>query len=875
MSIFIQEVLNLLQRDKSKQTLNLKTDYLEFGRKGTSTLNTGTSYAPSMDPYVIKAQDFVCSVTEGLTETVEGEGKEFVFPIYTKTDGLCELAALKNSVMLMVGDTVTVDDGSKFHSNWIRLGDVLEAGGSVGTVGQVLTVGSEGNPVWAAGGGGGGSITGGGTTNYMTMWTGSTSIGDSPMKMIQSISSGVNYLTLGADTDLDRVTFEATAEFQGGVRDRNAQLGTAGQVLKANVSGDVSWEDLAAPITYDLTGQVSGANDFAIGLAGSDGTLDKVSLIAGTDITLTDNGSNGVTIDCAGGTSSPVMTSILTGTGKLWSDVVQVQTAAAVSNTDLRTYGVQFNDAEQLVVNVPWVEGSGGTGTVTAVDFTSDIAAFTAATVDGTTTPSISLDLNGGTVGQFLRQDGLWATIPGGNPGTVTSVGLAMDGDAVSVSGTPLTSSGTLDISWIGDSNQYVNGEGNLVAFPTLTLGTVTDVSVLVNGGVTDAISLRVFDSTTTPRIELDFDGVADQYINGLGVLTTFPTITSGTVTTVSATTTGDALDVLVTNPTTAPALQFTWSGLATDYIDGLGNVKVFPASSAGTVTSVATTHSGNAFAATIGNVSTINPSVDITMQGDSSQYVNGSGDLATFPAIPSGTIESISTIWPSGADVAMTLTEVNLTGPGTQLNWDVQGTTAQYIDGTFKLQTFPAIPAVPFTSLTTTGTTGAATLTSGVLNIPEYTSAGTENCTFGYDILGDGKALTSTFVPIQSAGNVVLGYENTSGVRTNYLNTISLTFETKSTSKTYDFEIRFEARVPGAGIVPLHTYEDSFYSEGDKVITKTYTYYSPKVESNGEIFVSARTLGSGDLAIKTSHIAVVSSSCDAIVEGKVRDILF
>ena len=638
MSIFIQEVLNLLQRDKSKQTLNLKTDYLEFGRKGTSTLNTGTSYAPSMDPYVIKAQDFVCSVTEGLTKTVEGEGKEFVFPIYTKTDGLCELAALKNSVMLMVGDTVTVDDSSKFHSNWIRLGDVLEAGGSVGTVGQVLTVGSEGNPVWAAGGGGGGSITGSGTTNYMTMWTGSTSIGDSPMKMIQSISSGVNILTLGTDTDFDRVTFEATAEFQGGVRDRNGQLGTAGQVLKSNVSGDVSWADLAAPITYDLTGQVSGANDFAIGLAGSDGTLDKVSLIAGTDITLTDNGSNGVTIDCAGGTSSPVMTSILTGTGKLWSDVVQVQTAAAVSNTDLRTYGVQFNDASQLVVNVPWVEGTGGSGTVTSVTSSNEVFIEATGTSPITSTGDLSFDLSAsGTPSgsTFLRGDNTWATIPGGNPGTVTSVGLAMDGNAVSINGTPVTSSGVLDISWIGLASEYVNGEGNLVAFPTLTLGTVTDFSAVVNGGVTDAISLRVFDSTTTPRLELDFDGVAGQYINGLGVLTTFPTITSGTVTTVSATTTGDALDVLVTNPTTAPDLQFTWSGLSTDYIDGQGNVKVFPASSAGTVTSVATTHSGNAFAATIGNVSTINPSVDITMQGDSSQYVNGSGDLVTFPSIP------------------------------------------------------------------------------------------------------------------------------------------------------------------------------------------------------------------------------------------------
>ena len=571
MSIFIQEVLNLLQRDKSKQTLNLKTDYLEFGRKGTSTLNTGTSYAPSMDPYVIKAQDFVCSVTEGLTKTVEGEGKEFVFPIYTKTDGLCELAALKNSVMLMVGDTVTVDDSSKFHSNWIRLGDVLEAGGSVGTVGQVLTVGSEGNPVWAAGGGGGGSITGSGTTNYMTMWTGSTSIGDSPMKMIQSISSGVNILTLGTDTDFDRVTFEATAEFQGGVRDRNGQLGTAGQVLKSNVSGDVSWADLAAPITYDLTGQVSGANDFAIGLAGSDGTLDKVSLIAGTDITLTDNGSNGVTIDCAGGTSSPVMTSILTGTGKLWSDVVQVQTAAAVSNTDLRTYGVQFNDASQLVVNVPWVEGTGGSGTVTSVTSSNEVFIEATGTSPITSTGDLSFDLSAsGTPSgsTFLRGDNTWATIPGGNPGTVTSVGLAMDGNAVSINGTPVTSSGVLDISWIGLASEYVNGEGNLVAFPTLTLGTVTDFSAVVNGGVTDAISLRVFDSTTTPRLELDFDGVAGQYINGLGVLTTSDFMTTLTTTGAS----GDAATYTAgTNTLNIPTPVM--AGTMTSAVLGLGKL--------------------------------------------------------------------------------------------------------------------------------------------------------------------------------------------------------------------------------------------------------------------------------------------------------------
>jgi|TARA_B110000881_G_scaffold92057_1_gene80785 hypothetical protein len=786
---FIQEVLNLLERKQDKKKLDINRDYFEFGRTKPSSIGNPL-YNPKMTPHAIKYKDFKCETIKGL---ISGTGTEHTLPVWSELDLTnCDVQTLIDSVysqdagatlgtvsanllvkgdttiegdLLVLGKSTTIEStivqiadniielntlgadvnvgftagttgGDKlfgwdsvnkywstfkedFNTNTIIIdanikfdnetidnvvnqaeglasndndnslatvaaikqyvdstsganttydltGEVsntnefaIGLSGNDGTLDKVNLIpgtnitltdnGSNGVIIDAAGGGGG--ITGNGITNYMTMWTGSTSIGNAPMKMVQAVVSGVNILTLGVDTDTDRVTFEATAEFQGGVRDRNGLLGTAGQVLKSNVSGDVSWADLAA---------------------------------------------------------SPVMTSTVTGTGKLWDDTVQAVPTVSVSTVADRTYGVQFNDAEQLVVNVPWVEGSGGTGTVTAVDFTSDIAAFTAATVDGTTTPSISLDLIGGTVGQFLRQDGLWATIPGGNPGTVT------------------------------------------------------DVSVLVNGGVTDAISLRVFDSTTTPRIELDFDGVADQYINGLGVLTTFPTINPGTVTSFSASlVNGDSLSVAVADSTSTPAANFTWGGTA-------------------------------------------------------SEYVNGEGDL----------------------------------------------------------QPFPAIPAVPFTSLTTTGTTGAATLTSGVLNIPEYTSAGTENCTFGYDVLGDGKALTSTFVPIQSAGNVVLGYENTSGVRTNYLNTISLTFETKSSTKTYDFEIRFEARVSGVGVVPLQTYEDSFYSEGDKVITKTYTYYSPNLESNGEIFVSARTLGLGDLAIKTSHIAVVSSSCDAITEGKVRDVL-
>ena len=61
--------------------------------------------------------------------------------------------------------------------------------------------------------------------------------------------------------------------------------------------------------------------------------------------------------------------------------------------------------------------------------------------------------------------------------------------------------------------------------------GTVTDVSVVVNPTPADAIDLRVFDSSTTPRIELDFKGVIGQYINGAGELKNFDAMTTLTTT--------------------------------------------------------------------------------------------------------------------------------------------------------------------------------------------------------------------------------------------------------------------------------------------------------------------------------------------------------
>ena len=52
--------------------------------------------------------------------------------------------------------------------------------------------------------------------------------------------------------------------------------------------------------------------------------------------------------------------------------------------------------------------------------------------------------------------------------GTVTSVGLTETGDALTITGSPVTGSGTINIAGAGASTDYINGELNKVAFPVL-----------------------------------------------------------------------------------------------------------------------------------------------------------------------------------------------------------------------------------------------------------------------------------------------------------------------------------------------------------------------------------------------------------------------
>ena len=69
----------------------------------------------------------------------------------------------------------------------------------------------------------------------------------------------------------------------------------------------------------------------------------------------------------------------------------------------------------------------------------------------------------------YLAADNTWKTIPGGGgggSGTVTSVAVTFP-SALSVSGSPITTSGTIAISGAGTSSQYIKGDGTLGTTPT------------------------------------------------------------------------------------------------------------------------------------------------------------------------------------------------------------------------------------------------------------------------------------------------------------------------------------------------------------------------------------------------------------------------
>jgi hypothetical protein len=79
-----------------------------------------------------------------------------------------------------------------------------------------------------------------------------------------------------------------------------------------------------------------------------------------------------------------------------------------------------------------------------------------------------------------------FTTVGGGGGGTVTSVALTMP-SAFAVTGSPVTTAGTLAVTGAGLATQYVRGDGQLANFPT-TGGGGSSVSYYLNGSINQGV---------------------------------------------------------------------------------------------------------------------------------------------------------------------------------------------------------------------------------------------------------------------------------------------------------------------------------------------------------------------------------------------------
>ena len=166
-------------------------------------------------------------------------------------------------------------------------------------------------------------------------------------------------------------------------------------------------------------------------------------------------------------------------------------------------------------------------------------------------------------VGDYVIYSGSIWQRSSGAVGTVTSVGITESGDALTITGSPITTSGTINIGFAGTGTQYIKGDGTLATFPsiisqaqnlvtevynstgaTLTKGTV----VYIDGGqgnlpsVTKALATGDATSAQTYGIvQADITNMNNGYVVAAGRLGDLDTqaFTEGTQLYLSATTAG------------------------------------------------------------------------------------------------------------------------------------------------------------------------------------------------------------------------------------------------------------------------------------------------------------------------------------------------
>ena len=275
MSVYIQEVLGLLKRNKKKRKLDKVKDHFEFGKLyRTSALNTGAAYNPKMEPFVVNFGDLVCEITEDLTRTQPGSGGLGFIPVYTTPEGSCAWDTLKDSIITQnaIGDTITINNGNLIVEGDLQVDqnanvDLQLTAGSANildlTEDRVVIVGPNGELEDDA------NFTMDGTT----------------------FTANVNVIhgtDVPAGVPTHTTTINSNLKLEGPVYDSLGNLGGLNKVLVGLADGRVKWQDddVVEALTYGALWQGDPTN-YKVELL--IGTADQILISDGTTFAWQDN----------------------------------------------------------------------------------------------------------------------------------------------------------------------------------------------------------------------------------------------------------------------------------------------------------------------------------------------------------------------------------------------------------------------------------------------------------------------------------------------------------------------------------------------------------------------------------------------------------
>ena len=257
-------------------------------------------------------------------------------------------------------------------------------------------------------------------------------------------NDGTTYLN-GAATVDDTLTVTSIANASSDtdkflVSDSGVLKYRTGAQVRSDIGAGTGSGTMSSWIIQGDSGNTSVSNGDTVDIAGGSGITTAesgktvtvtntgvLSVSAGSNISVS-SGTGAITI-AATNTTYSMMTTGTLGLGKLFSNTTQTTPGNSVTTTSGRTYGIQKNSSDQLVVNVPWSDTTGSNNYVDSLSWNTGNGILT---VGRSGLSDLTVDL-----------DGRYATSSG-----VTSVG-----SGAGLTGGTITSTGTLAIDYAGSDN--------------------------------------------------------------------------------------------------------------------------------------------------------------------------------------------------------------------------------------------------------------------------------------------------------------------------------------------------------------------------------------------------------------------------------------